>query len=377
MDQSNKANVAGPATKGPAIQTPPPSTANKTDLKPDVKTDQPTVARNGQPVTVSNKVKLMVVISPVQAARIVENSLDPAEVVVNVQKVGGSMTASGSTAKGLNPLEEIKYMPSIIGVAPSDNTFQAKCVEYWKNIGVVVSAKTGLELEVGFIYPDGDSAKRGDQEDQQEWETYKAKRKIGQNYRMSFDVRQNVGTPINVENYVLYRYLLIYNQVANTKDEIGLSKNIRFYLTSENQQLKELSVQNSIRRKANARLLQLITDDFGLLRSALSVFTTDSSDFTDVHFNSEPERIEEFFYAQISKNAQKVFDVLSDKRLELKSIITRSLNAGLLRRLPNSSTIMYEEQLIGNNLDEAAVFIGLAENTQVLNELEVRLNAFS
>lgn len=247
---------------------------------------------------------------------------------------------------GLTQQEEKKYLPIIIGISPDDPKFGITARNYWNNIRKFIPPE-GLTLEVGMIYETEEEHKN------------------------------NSGTPINIEDYVLYRYCLVYSRIANSEKEQHNSPKIRAYITDRYSEANKNYEIATIVDKAVENRLALYSDPvkqdavlfvYGYSPLSMSKEEKVIALQTLSTYNSETDP---------EANKLVVFNNrVNDKLLQDKAFITQAINAQLLRRIPNTDTIMYKEHTqIGTTTDNAIDYLTATEQgRRVKMEIEVQLS---
>lgn len=246
----------------------------------------------------------------------------------------------GSSINTKNPPltvdEEKLYLPNLISVASNDTHFLAKKQEYWDNISVSIP-EDGLELEIGFQY---------------------------------VDENDKVGSPINVADYVFYRYCLVYSRVANTSAERMKSDKIRFYIYDANIEAAAQMSKINLDDKAMDLYLSIIKGSSAenklRIDNILLSFDTDINGMSDTNKHLTLRN-----YA--SKESAKFVEIAGDKLLEMKGIILTAVYKRVLDRQPLTETIMYGVEILGNNLKEAAAKLMLPQYEKTLNEIKNKI----
>ena len=267
-------------------------------------------------------------------------------------KIGASFK-NQDTLRGLTPLEEARYLPNIIGVNPTDLGWSKAAKDYWQNISRPVPAGNGLELEVGFMW-------------------FKEEDYIHD--KISPETERK-GTPINIADYVLYRYCLLYSRVANTIDDVGKSPNILFYIYSKETEVAAKKVALTFRRDADMLYYKNMGDrswtDW-VLRVLIAGDKQAKIHIKDLTVITEDEK-DILLKEYCDKNPTLFLQIGNDKRLELKAFIETCVVHGRLIRIPNTHTITFDNTPIGHSLDEAAGFLLDAKNVQVYNTLQAQI----
>lgn len=329
----------------------------------------------------SRKVFIKLIIGPSAHARLGENST--IEQIHNHRRIGASLGKGGDVVRGLSFEEEKKYLPDVIGVSPQSNDWQKATRNYWANITTEVPPDTGLELEVGFVYPDEESATKGRAEEEKENAAATAMYAQELDYAMKFDVRQSVGRPINISDYILYRHCLVYNQCANSPKLTHKSAKIRFYLYSKEAVQADLAIKIKMRQKAYAMYLELIGDRakvdnvIYVLKDTIqryneNVLNVEKLDVTnEIGKDVALEKI-------VNEFPERLIAVLDDKDLPLKAFIERAITAGELKRLPNTDTIVYGDNTpMGNSINETVAYLKNEQNREIFQTIKSRLEAFA
>lgn len=259
----------------------------------------------------------------------------------------------GSIFKGQKPLsglsveEEKKYLAGILGISPTSQEWDKAVRSYWANVSCEVPPGDGLKLQVGMAYNSEEDA----------------------------DNEEN-GTPLVLEDYILYRFALVHSRVANKAEDAYKSPKIEFYLYSEEKALNDSHSLLKKKQEAYAEYLKIATDESVI--SAILRLTKDSSDpdgkrYFQPSFMSRKQKdiaIEKV----VVENPTHFLTLVKDKSLSTKAFIEECISEGKLTRLPNTDTIMYgDNTTLGYNLGEAVAFLNDKKNIQILNTLTAQL----
>lgn len=290
-------------------------------------------------------------------------TLNKSSFIDSIEKIGASFKGQ-EVAKGLTPAEEARFLPQIIGVQFNEINWHKASKDYWLNISKVIP-DGGLKLEIGLVY------------NSQEDYDYDKKQTLKQNYDGVSVLINPKGNPINLSDYILWRYCLIYSKVANNLTLIGASKNISFYIYSKESEInakkaqfkskmeasKLLFSEISNRDWANWLLRVLVTNDTDLNKKytigQIPLFTSDE---VDIALNE-----------YCDKNPLTFIMYGTDKKLEIKAFIEECIVLGRLSRIANTQTIVFENQTIGNSLDQTVAFLSDAKNANILNTLKAQI----
>lgn len=248
-------------------------------------------------------------------------------------KIGGSISNSG-VLRAFDAATEAKYLPYIISSDPSKTDWAKETEAYWKNISVDVPDGIGKKLEKGF------------------------------KFKTEEDAKANVnGFPINVADYVLFRYCQVYSRVANTINDIYKSPKIRFYLHDEKIELTNKLSQAELERKAMGKYLEIYNDSIKV-DAVLSVLKV------GVGLRLSPEQKVLALSEAFKANTEDFLTVASDEELMTKSLIEKAIIAGHLRVIPNTHTYLMGDNVIANSREELVVKLNDENNKALKTQLE-------
>lgn len=307
-------------------------------------------------------------------------------VILNKRKIGSSIR-NRSVLRGLSFDEEERYMPNIVGLPSSSNNFQKACEDYWKDISVVVPPPSdnlfkdgGLELEIGFVYPNKEAANEGESEANAEFAKFNSSLLEGKEYDMDFSVRNEVGKPINVEDFILWRYCLKSTRIANREQDQNKSNKIHFYMT--NPQL-ELKIQkDSIKQRKDAYLaFTKISAEPEKARNLFYALEKQREDYvkaTMVELSADDNLDVELLLEHVATKQPGTFlKVTKDKNISMRAFIVRCIEAGHLRRVPNTDRIIYgDNEVLGSTVNDTIAFLMSEKeprNAKIRQELEAKL----
>lgn len=217
--------------------------------------------------------------------------------------------------------EEEKWMAKIVGISPNHQDWNKILDDYWANLYVKIPYE-GRILDASY-----------DQISETEIE------------------------PVNIEDFILYRYCLQYSQVANTLEEANSSSRIRFYLVRESEMKRAAEKVRAVKDRA-IKLRMSIQDDLATVKAILVL---------GAKYVNRTESNPVFALADFSEQHPVQFlEIAGDKRLLDKAMIEKAIRAGIFTRPANSSIILYDGTQIAKNLDEAAIWLNLPENSETL-----------
>lgn len=330
-----------------------------------------------------------------------------AELHEGVRKIGSNVSA----VKKMTSLgDEMRVLlPMILGLDPTSHDWSRRVKEYWDSISEPIF-ESGKKLEIGFTYDastprtleyiktisSSSDVKIKTDDDIIEYLESKVKN-VEADYKSRLEKslhltgvekeladRQSAldreggllrieeekykfGLPINVEDYLLYRYALVYKDVANNITDVDKSTNIRFYLYSEDQIKTDKKNRQKLKIKAMSLYTEILADK-SAVENALFVLGKG-----DAVLNAKDESDKQTaLYEVYETSPARFIDIVSDKNLSLKGEIEKFISYSILRRLPHTDTIVSNTDaslIIGNTLDDAVAFFSNKDkNLQKINE---------
>lgn len=239
--------------------------------------------------------------------------------ISKIRRIGGCIPRTAP----LTFSENEALLPELIRVNPTSPTWEKSVSDYFNDISVQVP-EDGKKLEIGFKYLTEEDRVAGEAAPVTE--------------------RTQYGYPINVADYVLYRYCLVYGRVANDYNDIHKSPKIRFYIYDPQLEVKTLRQKTQIRQTAYAHYLS-ISNDMTTMKNILEVQNN-----VGVANDLVATTVEEFAV----NDPESYLRVVNDKRLAMKAFMHRALYAGILTRMDNTEVIYFDEERLGSTYNEVA-----------------------
>lgn len=276
--------------------------------------------------------------------------------------IGPSITGVN---KMLSSIEELKvYMPQILGIAASSNDFEAKVAAYFNNLSVNVQEE-GLSLNISFKYKDESSFKLiksnydkiiSDFESADKSNPESRNKAFADRTTAIIELEKakyKYGTPVNINNYILWRYCLVYRDVAVDAALVNNSGHIRFYIYDKEAEKYKSKLLLDVEARAMKIYLDLIENEDRMDR----VLWAGASDGTlNIGLLSKEEKAA-IVKGMLSTNPYGLISIYNDERTNLKAFIEQLIQANILKRLTNSTVIMDDNNdIIGNNMDEVIAF---------------------
>jgi len=292
-------------------------------------------------------------------------------------RVGASINAVVKIKENME--EWYKYMPSILNARSNSDDFNKLFDLYLNNISHIVS-EGGDKLEAGFIFSNKKVAEAHSKASAAIYDEFNKADKSRPELRdqafktrdekiVALEQRQyKVGTPINVSEYLLWRYCIHYGDVANDIALINKSGAIRFYLQDPKLEEYKRKVMFDYRKEATLKYVELLKDT-SKINNLLWIYLDGATDVTALNEMEKVDRVEAFK----NDNPERFIKTIEDKDLEIKATIQMMIYFGVLRRLSGSDVIVDENNdIIGNNTRDAIIFF---KNTEKNKANITRFNA--
>lgn len=285
--------------------------------------------------------------------------------------IGSSITSSRTLSSSKGEIEA--YMPAIIGLASNNDNFVTRVKQYFNNIQIPVS-ELGKTFDISFRYDtkrDYYKIKAKEDAINEEYDRVPRqdltklrealKEKISKLNELE-STKYMIGYPKNVEDYLMYRHCLLYNDIAKDIAFINSDKNLRFYFKDNKKEAEKAQKQRLEINKAKANYLSCLNDD-DLFTAVFIGYcsATGMPILTSLALNDteKQDRLDKFSTEQSAK-FNKIF---SNKDVKLAGTIEILIARGELMRLPNNQNILSSTgEFIGANMGEAINWFKNPEN---------------
>ena len=255
--------------------------------------------------------------------REVNNHLPKAVRAEAVMKLS-SVYVNRQPLKGVTPKEEKELMQGILDVSPEHVDWPKHSKQFWAEMTIPVGF-TGVELEVGV------------NED---------------------------GSPISIMDYLKYKFALKHPHVALTKEEMDKDFNKRFYIQDLSREDKVKNTQIQFKKDADKEFIKLSSNPKNMKRVLRLLSSSNPDRMTD-------EQVENALYEIKNSKTKKFLKIAQDKNLELKAEIEEMVTASVLRKIGNQ--IIFIDEVLGDTLDDAVVFLKDKKNSGTLTILRAKL----
>lgn len=296
--------------------------------------------------------------------------------------IGSSITSSRILASNKEEIDT--YFPNILGLSPSDPNFINRVKQYLNNIKVPVD-DLGRTFDASFHYYKKRDYNRIAKEesaielayqnaDKQNLKDLRdaLKEKIT-NINILESTKCKLGYPVNVEDYILYRHCLLYNDIAKDTALINSDTNIRFYFQDVKKENDRLKKHRNEINKAKLNYVKCIADD--KLFNAVYIQYCVASGMPVISSLAEDRVEKEIKLDRFSNEEPVKFNkIFNNKDAILIGTIEMLIARGeLVRSAYNQNITSVDGDFIGANMNEAVAWFKNAEHTDIVNALYNKL----
>ena len=248
----------------------------------------------------------------------------PDDVYVEAKRrIGSVYTEGGDILKGLTIAEQKKWLPEILGIAPTDAGWAKEARRFFANLTIDVPAE-GVTLNVST-----------DEE----------------------------GNPINVMDYIKFRFACEHPHVS-TDERSSKGR----YFISDPQKEEAAAVSETRLRKDAYKQLILLSDDEKKAVQVLKAFGVNTTGLTAAQIELELEDL-------LEEDHNEFIRVCTDKNLETVSFVWDCIENGVLRKSGN--TFLFGDEVLGDDMEQCVRFLNSKKNSSMLLDIKAKLKAFS
>lgn len=299
--------------------------------------------------------------------------------------IGSSISSSRTLSA--NKAEVETYFPNIIGLAPNNENFITRVKQYLNNFQVKVD-EIGKTLNISFHYykkRDFFAIKEQENKINEEYDAFPRqdlnklkealKNKIVKLNALE-STKYQYGYPDNVEEYLIYRHCLLYNDVAKDIAFINSDPNVRFYFKDDQKEAEKLAKFRTEVNKAKSNYLNCVQDKE--LFDAVYIQYCNFYGLPIISSLAESTIVKENNLDKFSATEPVKFNkICGDKDIRLVATIEKLISRGELTRLPNNQNIVLPSgEFIGSNIKEAVIWFKNPDNASVVSALSNKLKNY-
>lgn len=299
--------------------------------------------------------------------------------------IGSSISSSRTLSA--NKAEVEAYFPNIIGLAPNNENFITRVKQYLNNFQVKVD-EIGKTLNISFHYykkRDFFAIKEQENKINEEYDAFPRqdlnklkealKNKIVKLNALE-STKYQYGYPDNVEEYLIYRHCLLYNDVAKDIAFINSDPNVRFYFKDDQKEAEKLAKFRTEVNRAKSNYLNCVQDKE--LFDAVYIQYCNFYGLPIISSLAESTIVKENNLDKFSATEPVKFNkICGDKDIRLVATIEKLISRGELTRLPNNQNIVLPSgEFIGSNVKEAVIWFKNPDNASVVSALSNKLKNY-
>ena len=305
-----------------------------------------------------------------------------ASLPAKVDYIGSSVSSSQILSSSKGEIEA--YFPQIIGLSINNPEFVTRVKQYLNNIQIRVDA-LGKTFNTSFRYNrKTDYYKIIKEEEKIESNYNKADKRGLKNLKAAVKEKIDAlntlestkylyGFPEQVEDYIMYRHCLLYNDIAKDVALINSNPSIRFYFKDDKKEADRLRRRRNQINKAKSNYVAALADD--ALFDALYIQYALKSNLPVAAAINKSRLDKEIDLDNFSNNSPEIFnDWFNDKNIKLKSEIELMIVRGILIRSQyNQNITSIEGTFVGANIGEAVAWFNDVNNSSEITALKNRL----
>ena len=311
---------------------------------------------------------------------------------VNMKVLGQRKETIGSSVRSSQVLssnaEEVNaYFPSLIGVSPNNPEFVTRVKAWLSNIQFTIS-ENDYQLNTSFIYKHKrDYLKVKEQEDKINEEYDKVDRAntsaIKEALKRKIDAlntlessKHKYGRPENLENYLMYRHCLLYNDVAKDIALINSDPNLRFYIKDEAKEAEKQRKLTEQKTKAMKNFVELNGTDAKFNAVFVAMCVSRNDNLNEALMKDRSEKVS-MLIDFVNTNPDKFNKLYDDRNIKLKAFIETLIARGeLVRSDFNQQISTADGTFVGSNMNEAIAWFENPDNKDVRTAYENKLKLF-
>lgn len=301
------------------------------------------------------------------------------------ETIGSSITSCRVLSSNRGEVEA--YFPAIIGLSPNNPDFITRVKGWLSNIQFTIN-DNDANLDISFNYNTKrdylDFKKREDAIDEEYSKVDKTnplaikeaiKRRIDALNSLESE-KYRVGSPVNVEQYLIYRHCLLYREVAKDISLINSDPSLRFYIKDEAKEKEKQKKLINEKTKAMRNFIELNASEqkFNAVYIAIVTFKNENISMSLMKDRSiKTSEVIDF----VNTNPDKFNKIFNDKNIITKAFIETLIVRGeLVRAEFNQQISTADGNFIGSNINEAVAYFNSPANKDIKEAYENKLKMF-
>lgn len=289
--------------------------------------------------------------------------------------IGSSVSSSRVLSSNKEEVEA--YFPRLVGLSPNNDNFMNRVKQYLNNIQVAVD-ELGKTFDCSFHYNHYSDYLAIKKKEEKIESNYKlANKSNNKDLRAALKEKltllneletskHKLGYPLNLEDYILYRHCLLYNDIAKDTALINSDASIRFYFKDNN---KEAELQKKLRTEINnakANYVNVVSDpdmfDAVYIQYCVISGRPIVSSMLEDRITKE-NQLDRFSI----EDPIKFNKICRDNDIKLKALIETLIARGeFIRAQHNQNILTSEGDFIGANMKEAVAWFKDSANSAMV-----------
>lgn len=318
-------------------------------------------------------------------------SYNPSTLQIVNQKALVSLSRKLGTALGpvntmLSRAEEMEMLlPEILGTSPNSNAtdWQARLESYWHNFYLDVPP-TGITFDTSLTFDMSDYKRKENIKELKEELGIKDTKDIEK--LLANHITKNVPeerrykymSPVNITDYLAWRYCLLSSEVANDPDDIIKSVKIRFYLIDEGKLKAKKEGESKVKKDAIAKYSHIISsDDSESIIENLLIASNKILSLKELKNMTISDK-ESMLLDSATSDPKLFIDLSNDTLSSDKAEIKKWVMAGLVRQLSNTTIYVDAsdpKMLLGNTIEEVIAYVNNEINAAYINQLRLKFKS--
>ena len=311
---------------------------------------------------------------------------------VNMKVLGQRREVIGSSIRSSQILssnaEEVNtYFPALIGISPTNPEFVTRVKAWLSNIQFVIN-ENDVKLNTSFIYNHkADYLEIKAKEDKINEEYDKIDREntlvIKEALKRKIDAlnalestKYKYGHPENLEEYLMYRHCLLYNEVAKDIALINSDPTIRFYIKDEAKEAEKAKKLVEQKTKAMKNFVELNGTDAKFNAVYIEMCVSKNENITEAMLKDRSEKVAKLIEF-VNSNPDKFNKLYNDRNVAIKAFIETLISRGeLVRSEFNQQISTADGVFVGSNMNEAIAWFENPEHKDIREAYENKLKLF-
>lgn len=299
--------------------------------------------------------------------------------------IGGSVTSCQILSSNKGEVEA--YFPQLIGLSPNNPDFVTRVKAYLSNIQFNVSEQ-GTTLDTSFRYnKKSDYLAIKNKEDKINAEYDKLNRAdlsaIKSGLKLYIDsmnalesTKYQYGSPVNMQEYLMYRHCLLYKEVAKDIALINSDSTLRFYIKNEAREAEKARKLTESKKTAMRNFIELNASDTKRKAVYIQYILSNNGNLSEALLKTKDEQ-EAALIEFVNTDPVKFNKFVGDKALLTKAFIETLIVRGeLLRADFNQQISTPDGTFIGSNINEAVAYFENPNNKALRDAFENKLKLF-